>query len=73
MIPNAPITDLDSVCRSLISKCKTGRNEPCTLPVVAYTVAKCLKVDVEEVAKATMDNANRVFNLTNTTPVNEES
>ncbi|XP_031554148.1 uncharacterized protein LOC116291154 isoform X2 [Actinia tenebrosa] len=73
MIPNAPITDLDSVCRSLISKCKTGRNEPCTLPVVAYTVAKCLEVDVEEVTKATMDNANRVFNLTNTTPVDEES
>ncbi|KAK3744768.1 hypothetical protein QZH41_013299 [Actinostola sp. cb2023] len=65
MIPNAPITDMDSIGRSLVSKCQTGRNEPCTLPVVAQTVAKCLGLKIEEVAKATTENSNRVFNLTN--------
>ncbi|EDO40667.1 predicted protein [Nematostella vectensis] len=61
MIPNA--SGLEPFHKSLVQKCKTGRNEPCTLPVVASTVAKCLGVEVEEVAKATTENAHRVFNL----------
>lgn len=63
MIPNAPITTLDSVGRSLLAKCQPARNEPCTLPVVAQTLAKLMDIKVEEVAKATVENSKRVFNL----------
>ena len=63
MIPNAPEKDLDDVCKSLLRRCQPGRNEPCTLPIVAHTVAKCLGVDAEEVARASAENARRVFDL----------
>lgn len=63
MIPNAPEKELDDVCKSLLKRCQPGRNEPCTLPIVAHTVAKCLGVDAEEVARASTENARRVFDL----------
>lgn len=63
MIPNAPEKELDDVCKSLLKRCQPGRNEPCTLPIVAHTVAKCLGVDAEEVARASAENARRVFDL----------
>ena len=68
MIPNAPEKDLDDVCKSLLKRCQPGRNEPCTLPVVAHTVAKCLGVDAEEVARASAENARRVFDLKHPVP-----
>lgn len=63
MIPNAPEKELDDVCKALLKRCQPGRNEPCTLPIVAHTVAKCLGVDAEEVARASAENARRVFDL----------
>ena len=63
MTPNAPEKDLDDVCKSLLKRCQPGRNEPCTLPIVAHTVAKCLGIDAEEVARVSADNAKRVFDL----------
>lgn len=63
MIPNAPEKELDDVCKSLLKRCQPGRNEPCTLPVVAHTVAKCLGVDAEEVARASAENSRRVFDI----------
>ena len=63
MIPNALEKDLDSFCKALLKRCQPGRNEPCTLPIVAHTVAKCLGVDAEEVARASTENARRVFDL----------
>lgn len=63
MIPNAPEKELDDVCKSLLKRCQPGRNEPCTLPIVAHTVAKCLGVDAEEVARASAENARRVFDM----------
>lgn len=67
MIPNAPITSLDSVGRSLLAKCQPSRNEPCTLPVVAQMVAKIMDITVDEVAKAAVKNSKRVFNLSHST------
>ena len=61
MIPNA--ADVDQISKSLLNRCRQGRNEPCTLSLVAHTVAKCLGVDAEEVAKASTENAMRVFDL----------
>ena len=66
MIPNAP--NLDTVSKSLLDRCRPGRNEPCTLSLVAHTVAKCLGVDAEEVAKASTENAMRVFDIKPTVP-----
>lgn len=63
MTPNAPEKELDDVCKSLLKRCQPGRNEPCTLPIVAHTVAKCLGVDAEEVARASAENARRVFDM----------
>lgn len=63
MVPNAPSADLDNISKKLLSKCKMGRNEPCTLHVIANTVAKCYGIDAEEVAKVTTENARRVFEL----------
>lgn len=63
MTPNAPEKDLDDVCKSVLKRCQPGRNEPCTLPIVAHTVAKCLGIDAEEVARVSADNARRVFDL----------
>lgn len=63
MTPNASDKELDDVCKSLLKRCKRGRNEPCTLPIVAHIVAKCLGVDAEEVARASAENTRRVFDL----------
>ena len=71
MIPNAPEKDLDDVCKSLLKRCQPGRNEPCTLPIVAHTVAKCLGVDAEEVARASAENARRVFDLKPPVPTSQ--
>lgn len=68
MIPNAPEKELDEVGKSLLKRCLPGRNEPCTLPIVAHTVAKCLGVDAEEVARVSGENARHVFDMKSPVP-----
>lgn len=63
MVPNAPNADLDSISKNLLAKCKMGRNEPCTLSVIAHTVAKCFGIEAEEIARVSTENARRVFEL----------
>lgn len=40
-----------------------GRNEPCTIPLVAHVVAKVKDVTVEEVCRAAWTNSTRMFGL----------
>ena len=49
--------------RTIRPKPKTRRNEPFYLPLVCQTVAGCLELSFEEVAKLTTENARRFFNL----------
>ena len=73
MIPNAPEKELDEVGKSLLKRCLPGRNEPCTLPIVAHTVAKCLGVDAEEVARVSGENARHVFDMKSPVPPSQPS
>ena len=64
MVPNLPLAQMDETSRMLLMTCREGRNEPCTLPVVVKTIAKCAGLDPKEVARITTANATKVFGLT---------
>ena len=49
--------------RDLLPKPTDNRNEPDKLPHVARTVARCMGLPFEEVARATTENARRFFRL----------
>jgi len=50
--------------RDLIEKpVQSRRNEPCYLPHICATVAKCMKVNVEELKTAVLGNTRRFFGL----------
>ncbi len=49
--------------RNIKPKPKSNRNEPKYLPHVCETVALCMGKTVDEVASATTETANRLFNL----------
>jgi TatD DNase family protein len=51
------------VPRDLPAKLPGRRNEPCVLPHVLNTVARLMKKDVAEVAKAATRNAEKLFRL----------
>lgn len=63
MVPNLPLSQLDETSRMLLMRCREGRNEPCTLPVIVKTIAKCMGRDAKEVARITTENAAKVFGL----------
>ena len=60
LMPNIPKDGFQGVDFTDI---KQGRNEPCTLVLVADTVAKCYGVSLEEVVETTTRNAIQLFNL----------
>lgn len=64
MVPNLPLSQLDETSRMLLMRCREGRNEPCTLPVIVKTIAKCMGREPKEIARVTTANAARVFGLT---------
>jgi TatD DNase family protein len=64
MVPSLPLSQLDETSRMLLMRCREGRNEPCTLPVIVKTIAKCMGREAKEVARVTTANAARVFGLT---------
>jgi len=49
--------------RDLRPKLAAGRNEPCTLPHITSTIARCMQRPFVEVAAHTTDNARRFFRL----------
>lgn len=63
MVPSLPLSQLDETSRMLLMRCREGRNEPCTLPVVIKTIAKCMGREAKEVARVTTANAAKVFGL----------
>ena len=52
--------------RSMTTKPKDGRNEPCFLPFVLEAVADCLEKSIAEVAQVTTVTARRFFRLSTT-------
>jgi len=40
-----------------------GRNEPCTIPNVAYAIANIKGISVEEVCEAAWNNSIKMFGL----------
>lgn len=50
-----------------------GRNEPCTIPLVAHVIARVKEVPVEEVCEAAWRNSIRMFELGETTQKQENS
>jgi len=49
--------------RDLSVKAKNKRNEPCFLPHIAETVARCIGKEPEKLAKETFTNAKRFFGI----------
>ena len=49
--------------RSMETKPKDGRNEPCILPHVLQAVADCLGKPSEEIARTTTATARDIFRL----------
>ena len=63
MVPNLPLAQLDETSRMLLMRCREGRNEPCTLPVIVKTIAKCVGREPKEVAAIATANASSIFGL----------
>jgi len=57
---------LETDCPFLTPQPKRGtRNEPAYIPWIAEEIGRILSVSVEEVARATTENAQKIFGLTN--------
>ncbi|MEM9491184.1 MAG: TatD family hydrolase, partial [Myxococcota bacterium] len=54
--------------RTLRPRPKSRRNEPCFLPHVLDTVARCADRDVAEIARATTATASAFFGLATRSP-----